>query len=241
MERDVTGGLPLRTRGLAALRGVLDSPAARDLLALIELLAAGRPEAVAETCGRLWEELALDPDSLLPDAWQSHLVGRLLDGETPFALGAERGEVSRALAGQASRDLRTLQELFDLEAEVVLRMVESAVPALSGVWVPWRYPGPAEGESPRHAVARKLAAADDWGDCTELLADHYARHGAGSSGFASLAWRHFSIRARVALSRPAVSCSNAWTKALRCCRQDLAMHPSASRRCTMRSHGAMDS
>ncbi len=192
MERDGTGGLPLRTRGLAALRGVLDSSAARDFLALMELLAAGRPDpkAVAETFGRLWEELALEPDFLLPDAWQSHLVGRLLDGENPFALGAERGEVSQALAGQTSRDLRTLQELFDLEARVLLRMVEDAVPALSGVWVPWRDPGRAEGESPRHAVARKLAAADDWGDCTELLADHYARHGAGGFGrYRAFRWR----------------------------------------------------
>jgi uncharacterized protein len=192
MERDGTGGLPLKTRGLAALRGVLDSSAARDFLALMELLAAGRPDpkAVAETFGRLWEELALEPDFLLPDAWQSHLVGRLLDGENPFALGAERGEVSQALAGQASRDLRTLQELFDLEAGVLLRMIEDAVPALSGVWVPWRDPGRAEGESPRHAVARKLAAADDWGDCTELLADHYARHGAGGFGrYRAFRWR----------------------------------------------------
>jgi predicted AAA+ superfamily ATPase len=196
MERDGTGGLPPRTRGLAALRGVLDSSAARDFLVLMELLAAGRPEAVAETFGRLWEELALEPDPLLPDAWQSHVVGRLLDGETPFALGAERGEVSQALAGQASRDLRTLQELFDLEAQVVLRMVESAVPALSGVWVPWRDPGRAEGESPRHAVARKLAAADDWGDCTELLAGYFTRHGAGGFGrYRAFRWRGDDLQA----------------------------------------------
>src|SRR5215210_3746514 len=181
MERDGTGGLPLRTRGLAALGGVLDSSAARDFLALMELLAAGRPDprAVAGTFGRLWEELALEPDPLLPDAWQSHLVGCLLDGENPFTLGAERGELRPMLIEQARRDLRTLQELFDLEAEVLLRMVEDAVPALGGVWVPWRDPERARGESPRHTVAWKLAAADDWGDCTELLADHYARHGAG--------------------------------------------------------------
>jgi predicted AAA+ superfamily ATPase len=184
MEREGIDRLPLRARGLAALRGVLDSSASRDFLALLGLLAAGRPDpaVVAETFGRLWEELALEPDPLLPDAWQSHLVGRLLDGENPFTLGAERGEISRALAEQARRDLRTLQELFGLEAEVLLRMIEDAVPGLSGVWVPWRDPGRTSEESPRHAVARKLAAADDWGDCTELLADHYARHGAGSFG-----------------------------------------------------------
>ena len=190
MERDGTGRLPLRTRGLAALRGVLDSPAAQDFLALMELLAAGRPEAVAETFGRLWEELALEPDPLLPDAWQSHLVGRLLDGENPFTLGAERGELRPMLIEQARRDLRTLKELFDLEAGVLLRMVESAVPALGGVWVPWRDPGRAGEVSPRHAIARKLAAADDWGDSTQLLADHYARHGAGGFGrYRAFRWR----------------------------------------------------
>ena len=105
MERDGIDRLPLRARGLAALRGVLDSSAARDFLALMELLAAGRPDpkAVAETFGRLWEELALEPDPLLPDAWQSHLVGRLLYGENPFTLGAERGELHPMLIEQACR------------------------------------------------------------------------------------------------------------------------------------------
>jgi uncharacterized protein len=177
---------------LAALRGVLDSSASRDFLALMELLAAGRPDpaVVAETFGRLWEELALEPEPLLPDAWQSHLVGRLLDCENAFALGAERGESSEALIEQTRRDLRTLRELFGLEAEPLLGMVEDAVPGLSGVWVPWSDAGRAGGESPRHSVARKLAAADDWADCTELLADHYARHGAGRFG------RHRAFRWR---------------------------------------------
>jgi predicted AAA+ superfamily ATPase len=182
MERKWTGGLTLRVRGLAALRGVLDSSAARDFLALMGLLAAERPDpgAVAETFGRLWQLLALEP--LLPDAWQSHLVGRLLDDENPFTLGAERGELSPALIEQARRDLSALQELFDLEAEPLLRVVEDAVPGLGGVWVPWRDPGRAGGDSPRHTVARKLAAAENWGDCAQLLADHFARHGAGSFG-----------------------------------------------------------
>jgi len=100
------------------------------------------------------------------------------------------------LAEQARRDLRTLQELFGLEAEIMLRMVEDAVPGLSGVWVPWRDTGLADGESPRHAVARKLAAADEWGDCTELLADHYARHGAGSFGrYRAFRWGRDGLQA----------------------------------------------
>ncbi len=198
MGRNGTGRLPLRARGLAALRGVLDSSAARDLLALLELLAAERPDprAVAETFGRLWESLALESEPLLPDAWQSHLVGRLLDDENPFALGAERGEISPVLIEQARRDLRTLRELFELAAEPLLGMVEGAVPGLSGVWVPWRDPGRADGASPRHAVARKLAAAEDWGGCVELLADHFARHGAGRFGcHRAFRWREGVLQA----------------------------------------------
>ncbi len=188
----------LRARGLAALRGVLDSSASRDFLALIELLAAGRPDpaAVAGTFGRLWEELALEPEPLLPDAWRSHLVGRLLDDENPFTISAERGEMSPTLAEQARRDLRALREIFDLDGAMLLRMVEDAVPGLSGAWVPWRDPGRAGGESPRHAIARKLAAAEDWGDCAELLADHYARHGAGRFGrYRAFRWREDALRA----------------------------------------------
>jgi len=198
MESDGISRLLLRARGLAALRGVLDSSASRDFLALIEHLAAGRPDpaVVAETFGRLWEELALEPDPLLPDAWQSHLVGRLLDDENPFSVAAERGEMSPALAEQVRRDLRTLQELFDLEAATVLRMVEDAVPGSSGLWVAWRDPLSAGGGSPRHAIARKLAAADDWGNCMELLADHYARHGAGLFGrYRAFRWREDVLRA----------------------------------------------
>ena len=188
----------VRARGLAALRGVLGSPEAQHFLELIELLAAGRPDpaAVAEAFGRLWEELTLEPELLLPDAWRSHLVCRLLDDENPFTTSAKRGEMGPTLAEQARRDLRTLRELFDLDGATLLGMVEDAVPGSSGAWVPWRSPGRAGGESPRHAIARKLAAAEDWGDCTELLADHYARHGAGRFGrYRAFRWREDVLRA----------------------------------------------
>src|SRR3712207_716244 len=192
MERDEISRLLLRARGLAALRGVLLSSASKDLLALLRLLATERPDpmAAAGTFGRLWEELTLEPDPLLPDAWRSHLVGRLLDDENPFALGAEKGEISPGLIEQTRRDLGTLQRLFDLETGSLVRMVEDAVPGLGGAWVPWDDPGRAGGDSPRHTVARKLAAAEDWRSCTGLLASHFARHGAGPFG------RHRAFRYR---------------------------------------------
>jgi uncharacterized protein len=198
MGRDLLSRLLLRARGLAALRGVLDSSASRDFLALLELLTAERtdPMAVAGTFGRLWEGLSLERDPLLPDAWQSHLVGRLLYAENPFSLGADRGELSPTLVEQARRDLRALRGFFDLEAETLLGMVENAAPGLEGVWVPLRSSVRTDETSPHHAVARKLAAAEDWGDCVGLLADHFAQHGAGCVGrYRAFRWRGSALQA----------------------------------------------
>ncbi len=197
MERGDTGRLLLRARGLAVLRGVLRSAAAGEFLALLRLLAEDRPEpaAVAERFGRLWGELAREPEALLPDAWRSHLVGRLLDDENPFSLGAEAGEVRPEVLEQTRRDLRVLRELFDLDAGAVLRAAEHAAPGLAGLWVPWRGADPGE-SGPREEVARKLAASEDWADQAELLAGHFARHGAGQlGGYRAFRWDGDGLRA----------------------------------------------
>jgi uncharacterized protein len=198
MEREEMSRLLLRARGMAVLRGVLASPVSKYFLALLGLLAARRPDpaAVAGTFGRLWEELALERERLLPDAWRSHLVGRLLDDENAFSLAAERGEASPALVKQTSRDLRTLRRLFDLEAEPLLNVVEDAVPGLEDVWVPWTDPERGDTSSPRHVLARKLEATEDWGRCAGLLADHFSRHGAGSFGrHGAFRWGEDGLRA----------------------------------------------
>src|SRR5918997_4806074 len=188
MNKDRVGHLLLRVRGLAVLRGVLASSAARNFVSLLGLLAAERPEptAVAENFGRLWEELAVEVGELLPDAWQSHLVGRLLDEENPFSFGAERRELSPTVVEQTRRDLNTLHILFDLDAGTILDLVETAVPKLEGVWTPWQDLETDAGESrrgePRWNVARELAAAENWGNLVAILAEYYATHGAGTFG-----------------------------------------------------------
>src|SRR5918911_2450079 len=136
MERTEANRLLLRARGLAAFRGVLGSEAGQDFLTLLGLLAARSPDPalVVDVSARLWAELADAPEPLLEDAWRSHLVGRILESEHPFALAAERGNISTALMEQGGRDLRTLRTLFEFDLETLLRAVEAAVPEASGLW-----------------------------------------------------------------------------------------------------------
>src|SRR5215217_3296885 len=199
MKHGDTAALHVRARGIGVLRGVMDSPVARDFLDVLELLEAGRPDpdALASVFGRLWEGLALEEERLLPDAWQSYLVSRILDDENPFSLGSEKEKVSASVLEQAGRDLLTLREAFALDAAALLGRVESAVPALAGVWIPWRDLVPAD-ESPRHTIARKLSTAEDWGACAQLLAGHYSMHGAGPFGRHEVfQWREGRLRAVV--------------------------------------------
>lgn len=191
MKRVEIERLLLKARGLALFRGVLGSTVAKDFLSLLEMLARERPDpnSVAEVFGRLWEGLALDSGTLLPDAWQSYLVARILEDENPFSIRAERGEASPLHAAQARRDLATLRTLFELDAKTVLGLVEDAAPGL-GVWVPWTAPYRNDEDSHRNNIARKLEASEDWGACAELLADYYARHGAGVFGrYRAFRWR----------------------------------------------------
>jgi predicted AAA+ superfamily ATPase len=191
--------LLVRVRGLAVLRGVVGSSVARDFLDLLQLLEAERTdaEAVALVFGRLWERLALEDEPLLPDAWQSHLVGRILDDENLFSLGAEGKRPNPMVLDQARLDLRALRALFDLDARTLLGMIEEAVPSLAGIWVPWTGPTP-DVESPRHAIARKLSAEKDWEACAQLLAGHYSVHGAGPFGrYRVFQWKGGQLRAVV--------------------------------------------
>jgi predicted AAA+ superfamily ATPase len=202
MNKERIKHLLLRARGMAVLRDVLASPATRDFVSLLGLLAVERPEssAVAKNFGRLWEELADEAGDLLPDAWQSHLAGRLLDEENPFSLGAERRDLSPTVVEQARRDLTTLQILFDLDARTLLGLVEAAVPELEGVWTPWRDSKADADKSrrggPRRDLARELAGAEDWGGFVEILAEHYATHGAGPfGGHRAFRWKGGSLKA----------------------------------------------
>ena len=87
---------------------------------------AARPRwgAVAATYARLFGLLAAEaaPAVAGADAWQCHLIWRVIDGQNPFSLRAAAApyeSLPESLVDQARRDLRGLQWLYSLDAETM--------------------------------------------------------------------------------------------------------------------------
>jgi predicted AAA+ superfamily ATPase len=193
----------LRARTLSVLRPVISDEIGVAFLDLLEALTAEEsPARIGGIYGRLFallaDEAELTDEPLVGDAWQNHLLDRLLETETPFSRKAQRAsldEIGPALLAQVRRDLAALQALFSLDAVRLARAAAHAANAEpADAWVPWNDFAPlTNGNGPAapasHALKERFAASDDWPALTEALADQYARIGAGPFGrFRAFRW-----------------------------------------------------
>lgn len=189
-----------RASGLALFGGVLADPVGASLLELVDAVVASDHGQVLERRARLFGLLAAEaelyPEPLVGDAWQNHLLDRLLVDDNPFSQKAQQadpGEIGAALWEQARSDLRALGALFELSAE---RLAEAAA-AMDGLpagWVSWEELAPLGRGAALHseatrALKRTFALASDWGALAEALAAHYAAEGSGLFGrFRAFRW-----------------------------------------------------
>lgn len=219
MAEAVSTAEPARLRALVERAGqlavfsrVLDDEVGRAFLALLVELAAPRPapagllSAYARLFGLLADEHELYAGEPVGDAWQNHLLDRLLVDENPFSRKAARAPLDGmgpALLAQVRRDLAVLQALFQLDGRTVAAAVSAVSPngraggePVVG-WNELRALTPSAASVARAAWARgtaaglkrRLAAADDWGACLAELAGHYAAGGAGLFGrFRAFRW-----------------------------------------------------
>ena len=186
----------LRARMLSVLRGVLADDIGTAFLELLDALATEEaPARIGGVYGRLFallaDEAELSAELLVGDAWQNHLLDRLLETETPFSRKAQRsgvGGLGASLLAQVRRDLSALQALFALDAPRLARAAAHAANAEpADVWVAWDSFKPlTNGAGPiasaSHTLKERLAASDDWPSLAEALAEQYARIGAGPFG-----------------------------------------------------------
>jgi predicted AAA+ superfamily ATPase len=186
----------LRARMLGVLRDVVGDDVGVAFLELLQLLATEEsPARIGDVYGRLFallaDEAELSAEPLVGDAWQNHLLDRLLETETPFSRKAQRSdvqEIGASLLAQVRRDLGALQALFALDAPRLARAAAHAANAEpADAWVPWDHFTPLQNgtrliASASQALKERLAASDDWPALAEALAEQYAHIGAGPFG-----------------------------------------------------------
>jgi predicted AAA+ superfamily ATPase len=193
----------LRARTLSVLRNVISDEIGVAFLDLLEALSAEEsPARIGGVYGRLFallaDEAELTDEPLVGDAWQNHLLDRLLETETPFSRKAQRAsleQIGPSLLAQVRRDLGALQALFSLDAVRLARAAAHAANAEpADSWVPWNGFAPlTNGNGPAapasHALKERFAASDDWPSLIDALAEQYARIGAGPFGrFRAFRW-----------------------------------------------------
>lgn len=137
----------------------------------------------------MYEAQSSEPSGPCPDAWQNHLLHRMLTDENPFTLAAAGGLVPPETLEAAAYDLRLLQRLFGLSAAACRSLVKA--PGLP-TW-PGTHDLAPQNTNPAApslwAMAEKLAAAPDWGAMAGPLAAFYREAGAGlGSAYWYLRW-----------------------------------------------------
>jgi predicted AAA+ superfamily ATPase len=178
------------TAGLALFREVLADQIGGAFLALLDALHNQAPlAAVRAAWSRLFALLAAEAEladhAPVGDAWQNHLLDRLLTDDNPFSQKAQRAPLpamGEALVEQARAELRTLQQLFQLDARALGSVVAARAP--DAPWPAWDgfrplVTAPAPADEATASLKRALAAAADWGALLPDLAAYYARAGTG--------------------------------------------------------------
>ena len=199
-------------QGLALFKHVLDDEPGQAFLRLLRLLAGAEqvPMQVASAYSEAFYALATSANAYvtagLSDAWQAHLVCRLLEDENPWTVQVEqqgrvqrmgRAQISATLHRQAARELKALQRFFALSAEVVWEAVQSVVgetmPVLREAWEPWLDLGTVQESGQKGARAtliHQVAALEDWGELADMLEVYWAYQGTGTlARYAVLRWQ----------------------------------------------------
>jgi predicted AAA+ superfamily ATPase len=179
-----------RTPALLVLHGVLQSMAAR--LALELLAQAAEPEALAETYVRLFHalagEAALQEQAAVGDAWQHHLLTRLLADDNAFAVAVRHVGLERIGAGMRAAVVRDLQVLSDLyhRGDTALRRLATQMTEL-----PWLDELQSSGLPPTADLELRLLfhECSAWGELIDDLARHYRAVGTGLfAGYQAYLW-----------------------------------------------------
>jgi predicted AAA+ superfamily ATPase len=161
--------------------GVLADEPGQLMVALLRALAVADLATARDRYGQLFCRLAdeVELGRRCPgDAWQQHLLERLLADENPFSRKCETAglaSVGPALVDAARRDLGALGRLYRLDAATLTGALGGDLPGWDGL----RPLEVAEPPDEERALRSRLAATADWASLVEALGEHYHAGGAG--------------------------------------------------------------
>ena len=204
-DHSLLGALLRRVEGLHIFRDVLQDEVGSAYLGLLRELAMDSlqvdPSAILSAYTRLFSLLASEVEPrdtpLVGDAWQNHLLDRLLSAENPFSLKAELAPpeaMGASLLEAAKGDLQILRDLFELDGKTLGTLVSGRLWRDSRRPVPWDRlrPLPPTEAAPDLGIPPiklLLAANPDWPSLLGELALHYASAGVGDFGrFRAFRW-----------------------------------------------------
>lgn len=181
--------LALRLRTLVLFRDLFGDAAGEHFWSLVDLMAQPTSGALPELLQRfsllqaaVMEEAA-GATPLGADAWQGHLLDRLLWDENAFSLTAETAgpeALPPRLLAQAATELRTLHAAYRLSlSRLRTLLMERAGPLAGELRDAWCLAEPQEEAAGVHPLAQRLAESDDWGALAADLAAHFAAQGCG--------------------------------------------------------------
>jgi hypothetical protein len=182
-----------RVATMSVLGGVLADDVGAAYLALLAAIDQQRWSEAAQWRARLFGLLAAEaelyPEPLVGDAWQNHLLDRLISDENPLSLKAQRVPTKvfgPALLAEARCDLDTLRRLYELSDRPLAALPEPARgldrdASGWGQFRPLKQGAPLHGQRGR-ALKHCLARSVDWAALAEALAAFYFAEGSGLFG-----------------------------------------------------------
>ncbi len=135
----------------------------------------------------LAEEVEFCAGEVVGNAWQHHLLDRMLGDDNAFSRKAALspdGTVSDGLRAAARQDLRRLQVLFNIGSPLLRAALREQEGAGEEDLAPWEELGPMPGTASRRspeecALMHRFLADEQWPALAEDLARYYAHAGSG--------------------------------------------------------------
>jgi len=128
--------------------------------------------------------------SLNIDAWQNHLLDLILNSDNAFTRAAETlpsGDLNPSLYSMAANDLACLQQVFKLNAPLILSMVKARLPgSMAGGFPVWSHPLITDhvyfNSESRLRVKQRFIESADWTQLVPVIADYHRQNGSGLYG-----------------------------------------------------------